>query len=157
VTLACLVIVGTLCVPYFDGAVIVERNSMVGSVEIQTDNWRVGQELNSDCPTCEPDKAKFISICANDECVSYFRRCDDAVHPTVCEYFFDKYPPVDVTAKTESDFQQAITSVGLILSKARSGNFLLSAFSKEGPGPYTGYATPPTNYMRSPAPEEGTK
>lgn len=156
-TLGCLVIIGTLCVPYFDGEIIVGHSSMVGSVEVKTDDWTVGQQLSSDCMGCEPDKTKFVSLCVNAECVSYFRTCDETDHPTGCSYYFDKYPPVTVLAKDKSAFQQAISVVGLAAKDARSSNFLLSAFSKEGPGPHTGYSRPPDNYMRSPAPKEGTK
>ena len=154
--LPCLVIVGTLCAPYFDGGIAVVRSSMVGDVAIKTSDWWVSQELNSDCSGCSPDKAKFVSLCADGECISYFRRCDDADHPTACSYNFDKYPPVSVIARTEADFKEAVGYVGLVADNARSSKFLLSDLSKEGPSPAR-YASPPHNWLREPASKGDSK
>ncbi len=152
-SLVCIAVVGILCV---SRAADIENftvdhyeGGLYGSVSVKTDDWVVDQSLYSDCSGCVPDRKLYVKACSGTDCLLYYRHCDDADRPTACSYFFDDYPPIDVLAKTEADFQVAVSHVGLSSpADAHKSNFPLAALSTEGPGPYR--FAPMLNYLRNP-------
>ena len=159
-SLTCLAVVGSLCVsdaaidfsPTIPGSessvrINYSHDNFSGSVGISNDSWKADQTVYSDCPGCGPDAKWYSKVCVNDDCISYVRQCDDAEHPTFCEYFFGKtYQPIDVMAKSEKDFQDAISSIGLVTNDRHKSDFPLSLFSEESKAPPNPYE-PLVNYM----------
>lgn len=154
---ACIAVVGTLCVLReadipADFKINHYEGGLYGSVGVSTVSWEVGATLYTDCGGCTPDRKLFSKACAGDDCITYYRHCDDAEHPTMCSYYFDDYPPIDVMAKTEEDFKNAVASIGIASrSFPLETKFPLSSLSTEAGGVYP-YA-PMKNYMRSEAPK----
>jgi len=154
--LSCLALVSAICVlstADLDNFTVKQGGSMLyGSVKLTGDGWEVAQTTYSDCIDCIPaPRTQFLKTCSDAACVSYYRECDDAKHPTICDYYVDRLLPITVAVKSEEDFSHLVASLGV---KMVDGVMPLSALSQEGPGPRRG--PPVTNYLRSPPSGGGT-
>lgn len=145
----CLAVIGTMCISTSSNltAFSVSRSSpeLAGGVEVEGDGWSVSQAIHSDCVNCGPDRKLLATACEESVCISYYRKCDDPNHPTMCEYYFDGYQPIVVMAKSEDYYRGIIECIGIDAAK---GGILLSALTQEAPGPRKG--PPMENYLRRP-------
>ena len=139
--LICSAIVGVICVAApIGGTTDIKINDQGIYVHnsAEAGKWKADWGRSMEYPAPRIDSSRLDKACVKDLCLGYWRRCDDAVHPTHCTFLFEPRPgmaeSIVVEGADEAAFKQAMESVGVVVGWQPVTAVPLAKMDREGKG-----------------------
>ena len=139
--LVCSAIVGFLCVqvPVGNAANIkLEDRGIYVADTIQAKDWTLSWGRSMEWAPPRLDMSRLERVCDGSACVVYWRKCNDAAHPTTCSYAVGLGPDssvfFDLTATGADGMKHAMDAIRIVVDLKSGAAVPLSKLDRDGAG-----------------------
>jgi hypothetical protein len=128
----CVATVGAFCIspPIGDTTIKLSDIGIGAAAEVSATGWHAILGLFTDAPR-PLDASKLERACAGDKCIRYYQHCDNAEHPTRCDFILESLASVALAADNEEAARKAMTHIGVVMDFAKGVNIPLTALDRE--------------------------
>jgi len=151
--LACSIVAGLLCIQapiagvttlsIDDGGIWVNQTAEFVSKFGPAKTWKISTGRSMEWAPPRVDAAKLAKACAGEACQSYWRKCDDSVHPKKCTFVIDEGGGVartfTVEAPNETLLGEALANAGVLAGRTP---IAFAAMNQEAADPEAPYLRP---------------
>ncbi len=154
-SLVCTIVMGVLCIhapvggattaTFDDGGIWIKESVVFAGSFSPVKSWKISTGRSMEWAPAHIDGGKLSQACVDGVCRTYWRNCDDAVHPKSCSFTIDEGNGVArtfvVEAPDETQLGDALANAGVVAGANRTP-IPFAAMNREAPSTDVPYLKP---------------